>query len=310
MMLSRRRFMTISAGTAAALLLPPAVRAREMTRWSGFAMGADASIAISGLAPADAASLITMARREVERLEQIFSLYRAGSALSQLNGNGRLPLPPADLLQVLSLSATIHEATEGAFDPTVQPLWRLMAETGGQPTPAQKDAALSLVGFSGVRVQDAHISFAKKGMALTLNGIAQGYASDRVAALLKAQGLENVLVDMGEIVAVGESAPETPWRIGIAERGDGDVEEEIALTDMAIATSAPRGTLLDAQGTVSHILDPRGRAGASAWRRISVIHSSAAVADGLSTGFALMNRAQIDKAVAAFAGARVIAAAA
>jgi thiamine biosynthesis lipoprotein len=64
-------------------------------------------------------------------------------------------------------------------------------------------------------------------------------------------------------------------------------EEEIRLASGAIATSAPLGTTLDAAGAVGHILDPVRGIVPSPWRRITVLHRSATIADGLSTGLAL-----------------------
>jgi len=46
------------------------------------------------------------------------------------------------------------------------------------------------------------VAFAADGVALTLNGVAQGYISDKVAALLRRQGVTNNLVDRGKIVAL------------------------------------------------------------------------------------------------------------
>lgn len=43
------------------------------------------------------------------------------------------------------------------------------------------------------------IAFARPGMTLTLNGVAQGDVADLVAALLAAEGLEDALIDTGEI---------------------------------------------------------------------------------------------------------------
>ena len=40
-------------------------------------------------------------------------------------------------------------------------------------------------------------------MGLTLNGINQGYATDRVVEILRSEGIEHSLVDMGESRGVG-----------------------------------------------------------------------------------------------------------
>ncbi|MCB1493604.1 MAG: FAD:protein FMN transferase, partial [Rhodobiaceae bacterium] len=263
------------------------------------------SLTIAGRPRAEAERLIAAARAEIERLEQLFSVYRADSALVRLNSTGRLAGPHADMLALFSTVDAIHAATGGAFDPTVQPVWSLVAEASGRPDRSALDKALENVGWAHVRHDIAEIAFSRPGMAITLNGIAQGYATDRVAAFLKAAGLGNVLVSVGEIAAIGERTAGEPWRVGLAENAGGVAEETLPLCDMAVATSAPYATRLDADGAVGHILDPRRGPVASDWRRISVVHPSAAIADGLSTAFALLLNEQIAEIAGGF-GARVI----
>ena len=299
MKLNRRRFIAISA---AAIAVPGTVLAdAPVLRWHGTAMGASASLTVSGLDADAFRTICDAASGEIARLENIFSLYRPESALSRLNAAGRLESPPFDLVQLLSLAGSVHHATNGAFDPTVQPLWHALA-TGADAAPARQ-----LIGWDNVRVETGGINFGRPGMAITLNGIAQGYATDRVAALLRSAGLTNVLVSVGEIVASGRKSPEQPWRVGISEREDGAPEESVLLEDMAIATSAPSGMMIgNHQG---HIINPASGLSAGLWRRISVINASAAIADGLSTAFCSMTGPQITAALSRFAGSRVIGAA-
>lgn len=306
--ISRRRFVAITAAFGAGTFLPTTPGARaERVYWSGFAMGASASLSIVGMRRRDAEKLIGEVRNELERLEAIFSLYRTDSAIVQLNRNGYLDAPPLDFLALLSLVNTIHEATEGAFDPTVQPLWRLLAETQGAPAASDLVAARGLTGWPKVRIASDRVSFSRPGMALTLNGIAQGYATDRIASLLRAAGITNVLISVGEIAALGTNENRQSWDVGIAEREDKPEEECVSLTDLAIATSAPYGTVLSEDGRTGHILDPHTNFSPARWRRVSVIHPSAAIADGLSTAFVLMTPEQIAGAAAIFPAKRIIA---
>lgn len=303
--LTRRRFLAISA---AAALPRTAFAAAPVTRWRGTALGAGASMTLTGIGEVEAAPLIARVLSEIDRLEAIFSLYRAESALSRLNRTGRLASPPPEMLELLALCGAIHHQTDGAFDPTIQPLWALHAESasrGRVPSDAEIDTARALTGWAGFRFDTSEIIATRKGMALTLNGIAQGYIADRIADLLRAEGMAGVLVDMGEIHAVGAHADGTPWRAGIAAP-DGSVRSRpVLLVDRALATSAPLGTVLDQAGHISHIVDPRtGRPG-GIWRQVSVSAPRAALADGLSTAFCLIERSLIERVVAAFPGARV-----
>lgn len=302
---TRRRFLSITA--AAAALPGAAISAVPAARWRGIALGAGASLTLTGLSQAEAAPMIDRTVSEIDRLEAIFSLYRDDSALTELNRAGRLDSPPPEMLKLLTLCGGIHRQTDGAFDPTVQPLWALYAGAVAQgrvPTGEEIEAALARTGWSGLRFGSGGIELPRAGMALTLNGIAQGYIADRIAGLLRAEGLTGVLIDMGEIYAVGTRSDGTAWRAGIAPQG-GAGSSPVKLIDRALATSAPKGTVLDNAGKLGHIFHPAtGRPG-GVWRQASVSAPRAALADGLSTAFCLMERDRIERALLAYPTARV-----
>lgn len=258
----RRRFLQI---LAAAACVPGAARA-QVHRRRFVALGADAEIVLHGpMGLAEAA--LAAAEAEIARAEALFSLYRPDSALSRLNAAGRLDDPPADLLALLRLCGHLHAATGGRFDPTVQPLWRALAE-GRDPEPAR--AAL---GWGRVSLAPARVALAP-GQALTLNGIAQGWATDRVTAALARRGFTKALVNIGEHRAVGG-----PFRLGIEDPAAG-LLGHLTLENRAVATSSP-GALTLPDGS-AHILDPlHGRP--PVWSTVCVSARSAALADGLST---------------------------
>ncbi len=295
MKITRRRFLAVSA--AAGLAWP----ARAGTyRWRGVALGAPASMTFEGLDRAAAAGLAGQVEAEISRLEGLFSLYRARSELRRLNRFGRLDRPSHEMLELLDLVRLVNESTGGAFDPTVQPFWRLHARAAADnraPTPVEMRAALLASGWRYVQVEAGLVRFGRPGMALTLNGVAQGYIADRIAGLLRARGLVDVLIDTGEIQALGRRADRKPWRAGIV-LPDGMPVARRALSDRALATSAPHATLLDAARGAGHILDPRTGEPAARWRLASVSAPRAALADALSTAFCLMDRRAMDAALA------------
>ncbi|HUG60777.1 MAG TPA: FAD:protein FMN transferase [Methylomirabilota bacterium] len=306
-LLDRRRFIAISAGLAAGLaatLLGGPAHAAGVTRWRGTALGAGASIT---LRHSEAERIVAACVAEIDRLEDIFSLHRPGSALSRLNAAGRLGEPPFEMLELLGLCGAINAGTAGLFDPTVQPLWAAYAEAhaaGAPLTDRRIEAARARVGWSGVEVGARAVRFRRSGMAITLNGIAQGFIADRVVALLRAEGLTDVLVDTGELHALGFHPGGSPWRVTLDD-GLGRVGE-VALTDMALASSAPLGTVFDAAGRTGHILHPvTGRPAAPGWRLVSVLAPSAALADGLTTAMCLMTRGEIDRTLARFPTVRL-----
>lgn len=306
----RRRLLTIAAAaTVAPALL---ARATPISQWRGVALGADATIT---LAHPEAERIVELALAEIARLEAIFSLHRADSALARLNAEGRLIAPPFELLDCLGLAARVHAVTGGAFDPTVQPLWALHAAhyadnpEAAPPPAAAVAAARARTGWHRLRIGPDAIGL-EPGMALTLNGIAQGYVADRVADLLRGLGLDRVLVNTGEYLALGGDPRGGPWQVRL-RAGEALLHEAVALQDAALASSAMCGTTFDAAGRAGHILDPRtGRPGSGFWRLVSVTAPRAALADALSTAFCLLDRARIDTALRAVPAARLAALAA
>ena len=267
-MISRRRLLSIAA---ASLCAGHPLGAGEAV-WRGRALGAETSIKLRGDGQF-AREVIHAVNAELRRIEELFSLYDPASALARLNAAGVLDDPPADFVALLQLCDRLHTATKGAFDPTVQPLWRAHATGGDIP------AARALIGWDRVGISADRVTL-DSGQALTLNGIAQGWASDRIAALLRAAGYGEILVDIGELVALGG-----PWHIGVAAQS-GQVLDRVALRDRAIATSSPRAMLI---GGAPHILSTDDSPN-PLWHTVSVEADSAAMADGLSTACIYMDR--------------------
>lgn len=315
--LARRRFLAIGAVAAGLSLLPHRLlRAETIAEgvpvrvWRGVALGADASLSIAHPDPAEADRLIALSLEEVARLERVFSLYRADSALRRLNRDGVLDSPPADLVRLLSEATAAARNTGGAFDPTVQPLWQLYAghferpdaDPAGPPEGAIR-AARVLVDVRALRVEPDRIAFAAGGMAVTLNGIAQGYITDRVTERLKAEGLEHVLVDMGELRALGHHPSGRPWTVGLADPGNPDrTTATVELTDGAMATSGGYGTRFDAAGRFTHLFDPASGTCAAQWLAVTVQAPDATTADALSTALSVVPADRVPAILAAYPG--------
>ncbi len=252
-----------------------------MIHWQGRALGAAASMQLTGLEADKAQGIFRTVEREIARLERIFSLHHPQSQIVRLNRAGMLRSPAPELLEVLSLSGGLHRASEGAFDPTIQPVWQGFATATGQDIAPD---LLAQPGWHRLRFDAEEIRI-EQGGALTLNGIAQGYITDRIAALLRSKGLSDVLIDMGEIAAIGSK----PWQVGIA-LPDQSLVNRITLSDRALATSAPMGTVLSPAAGLGHIIDPRDPMAPPRYQLVSVSANTAAVADGLSTALCLLPR--------------------
>jgi thiamine biosynthesis lipoprotein len=299
--ITRRRFIRITAVAAGVAMLPGAMAGAtdvvgELRQWRGVALGADASLQVFHHDANEAERLIAASLDEVRRLERVFSLYRSDSALARLNRDGRLDAPPPELVELLSVCEQFSRVTAGAFDVTVQPLWELYAAHFSRPdadpagpTAVAIAAVRARVGYDGVCIDPAMISLTRKNMKLTLNGIAQGYITDRVAELLRAAGCEHTLVDMGEIRALDDHPARRPWLVGLKDPRDANRSlRTIPLRNAAIATSSGLGTPFDASGRFNHIFDPAIGTCATRYLSVSVKAARATTADALSTAFSLM----------------------
>ena len=115
---TRRRFIAIAA---AATGLPfAAIRAgaagaetAHLHRWSGIALGAAAQIVLHDPDGARARRLIARCVAEIDRLEDVFSLYRPESAIRRLNRDGRLAAPPLELVALLAEAPLLLGANGG-----------------------------------------------------------------------------------------------------------------------------------------------------------------------------------------------------
>jgi thiamine biosynthesis lipoprotein len=307
--LGRRRFIGISAAAAGLALVPFAASTmpQEAVRWRGQALGASAELIVHHHDREQAERLVARAAVEIARLERIFSLYRSESALSTLNRQGALASPPPELVDLLGRCREVWTLTGGAFDPTVQPLWLAYADHFARPdadpagpSPETVREALALVGLDKVGFNRDRVAFARPGMALTLNGIAQGFITDRAVETLRAGGVESALADVGEVRALGARPDGSPWRVGIAGGA-----QTVDLVNRAIATSSASGFRFGGPGTPGHLIDPRSGLAASLHESVSVLAPEAASADALATAFCLMGAAEIEALLPSLPGVEV-----
>lgn len=301
--ISRRRFIHISAAAAGLSLAPFGQTRAEgaaLATWRGTMLGAIATMQIHHRDQHEADRLIAAACAEARRLERLFSLYLPDSALVELNRTGVLVDPAAELVDLLAVSQHYAELTDGKFDPTVQPLWELYADHFSKdnadpagPPPAALQAALARVGYHRLSISRNRIVM-PAGTRVTLNGIAQGYVTDKVVDLLRSQGIAQSLVDMGETRAIGSRPDGGPWQVGIADpEVTGRTEAILPIIDRAVSTSGAYGFRFDPQGRFNHLFDPGTGGCAARYRSVTTVSATATAADALSTAFTFMPEAQI-----------------
>jgi thiamine biosynthesis lipoprotein len=188
------------------------------------------------------------------------SLFSPDSAICQLNRTGQLDHPHPDLLEVLRIAQDVALRSNGAFDTTVQPLWLAFEQArqqGRLPSRTEVQAARALVGWRGLEVTERAVRLQRRGMGITLNGIAQGYAADKVKARLQSMGIAHALVDAGEWASLGKPAHAGDWTLGVANPREAHaLLTGIALQGCCMATSADDQSTFSADFVNHHIFDP------------------------------------------------------
>jgi thiamine biosynthesis lipoprotein len=264
---------------------------------SGPTMGT--TYTVRWLATADTPSeyeLRTRIDAELARVDAQMSRYRSDSELSRINAavSTEPQAVSRELADMLATALQVQAASKGALDPTIGALvdaWGFGPRTRARvPDAAELRALLERRGSDLLEVTLTPPSVRKRraDIVIDVNAVAPGQAADRIAALLRAAGVENLLVEIGgEIRVEGHNAAGRPWRIAI----DDPRHEEpipyafVELSTGAIATSGGyrHYRIVDGQ-RYSHLLDPRsGRPVVSATAAVVVIAPTALLADAWAT---------------------------
>jgi thiamine biosynthesis lipoprotein len=137
---------------------------------------------------------------------------------------------------------------------------------------------------------------------VSLNGIAQGYAADRVRATLQAHGVHHAMIDAGETALLGNAPNDKPWSLSIESsaslknlgaenslQSSSSPQSEgtpIVISDgRAMATSSDAHTTFSQDHRYHHILNPHTGYSPSQWSSVTVLASSCVVADALTKVF-------------------------
>lgn len=320
--MQRRRFLRAALGLGGALAVGAVASLRRSRGWAatgdnkhesvvpgslhsvsrGFhAFGTEMSLRVLHGDEALAAQAADDAVRAVLRVEAVMSLYRADSDLSRLNRAGVIDRPNRYLVDILRSAAEVSRQTGGAFDVSVQPLWAVYAEaarTGRLPSEAELAAVRDQIDWRAVEVQPERVRLLGRGMALTLNGIAQGFAADRAMDALRRHGIEHALVDAGEIAPLGEKAPGRAWTAGIQHPRQKDAYVAfLPLDGRCLATSGDYATTLGEGRRCSHLFDPRTGDSPKHYESLSVLAPTATLADAISTALYVLPPSRVNDLV-------------
>lgn len=251
---------------------------------------------------ADAAKAANDMFAEIDRLDREMTSWKPGSDVSNINdAAGEHPVKVSDeTLAVLERALDISRRSGGVFDITVggfRGLWKFDEDMDPAckaedpscviPTPEQVNARLPLINWHNIVLDPKAktVFLRKKGMRITLGGIAKGYSVDKCVALLEKRGFTDFMVQAGGDMYIKGSKGDRPWMVGIRDpRGPRDAMFAVApIRDHSFSTSGDyeRGFVKDGV-RYHHILVPQTGYPAHASRSVTVRATDAFTADAWS----------------------------
>ncbi|WP_321474412.1 FAD:protein FMN transferase [uncultured Paludibaculum sp.] len=245
-------------------------------------MGTTYTIAVYGSDRYALDSALDDAFEEARRLDNLLSNYRPESEWSRVNREApeHAVKVSTEMYQLLAACVEYSRESEGAFDITVGPLmkiWGFYKGTGRIPHKAEIRTALSRIGWRHIHLdsQAGTVRF-DEPVEMDPGGIGKGYAVDRMAAILKKDGVTSGIITAGRssIYAIGVPPNETRgWRVTIPNPRNPKVNvAEYFLKDESMSTSGTSEKFFVAGGTTySHIMDPRKGYPAQGMLSVSVI---------------------------------------
>jgi thiamine biosynthesis lipoprotein ApbE/Na+-translocating ferredoxin:NAD+ oxidoreductase RnfG subunit len=275
--------------------LPPEVAARPATtELSGPAFGTTWSVKFRGRHDTadlkSTAALKAAVAAELERIEATLSHWRPDSATAQFNASETTleTEQPAELVALVARAQELSRLTGGAYDITVAPLvdaWGY-GPSGEKESPPTDETLAALLARTGwekliVNVEASTLRKSHPQLSIDLGSLLQGYAADRVAAILDEAGIEEFLVEVG-----GELFARGAWQVAIEDpRDPARPLRTLTLADAGLATSGLYRAARPKGGAPAHhlISPPTGRP-IAATATLAAVHSPSALeADAWAT---------------------------
>ena len=252
----------------------------------------------------DGDEIIIDAEQEIRRLENLLSVTVENSDVSKLNaaaGNEAIEMH-VDTQMLLQKGKELGEKTGNAFDIAISPVvkaWGFTEAEHSVPSQEKLDTLLPLTDPDDILLDSGKAYLQKEGMAVDLGGIAKGYASDKVAELLKEKGVASAIVSLGgNVYGVGTKPDGEKWEVALANPLDAnDYCGLISIENQAIVTSGGYQRYFEENGKkYHHIIDPAtGYPAESGLLSVTIISDSGTEADVLSTALYVMG---LEKALA------------
>lgn len=237
---------------------------------------------------------------ELKKVDLSLSPFNKTSVISKVNRNENPVVDPM-FKEVFLLAENISNETHGAFDITVAPLvneWGFGFKKGVEPTRQVIDSLKYIVGYQKVKLTPKnYVQKQDPRIMLDCSAIAKGYGCDVVARLLRKNGINDYMIEIGgEIVTRGFNQKQEPWRIGVNKPTDDslntsqELQTILNVTDIAMATSGNYRNFYYKNGKkYAHTIDPKtGYPVQHTLLSATVLAKDCATADAYATSFMVM----------------------
>ena len=287
------------------LLVAPAAHAEQAASGPTLAvrsaqvMGTRVTVTFWGVADDEVDASAKLVFTEFDRVDRLMSSWIDSSDVSRINAAaGHKPVEVGDeVLGVILRSLEVSKQSGGAFDITVgafRGLWKFDQDIDGTiPDRASVEKRLPLVNYKDVLVdrKKKTVELRRKGMRITLGGIAKGYAVDCAIAILRRRDHHDFILQAGGDLYVSGRRGDRAWRVGIRDpRGARDAIFAIAeIQDRTFSTSGDYERSVMVNGVrYHHILDPKTGYPVTRSRSVTVLAPDALTADVWSTALFVM----------------------
>lgn len=288
--------LLVAATTACSPAKTPAPPVAGLVERTFASMGSEAHLTVWTADSAGANAAFNKISREFDRLEALMSTWKDDSEIQQLNkAAGKHPVPVGrELRDVLRTANQISEWTHGKFDVTfgvMSGLWKFDYQNKDDTIPDHDEVVRrrQLINYRDLIIdeQAGTAYLRREGMVASLGGIGKGYAVDRARVLLTESGFHDFMIQFGGDMVVAGHAGDRPWRLGIQDpRGPANhIFASMDLSDSTFSTSGDYERFFIKDGRrYHHIIDPATGEPSQGVRSVTLLTSSATVADGLSKG--------------------------
>lgn len=232
---------------------------------------------------------------KVIEIEDLVSINKENTEIYNLNKNaGIKPVKLSDTsFNIIKKGLEYSEISSGAYDISIGPLvklWSIGLPNAKVPTQEEIDEIIKNIDYSNVKINEStrEVYLSKEDMQLDLGSIAKGYAADEIVKLLKDEGVEKAIIDLGgNIYALGQKNDNKNWNIGIQNPFDdrGNALGVIEVSNKSVVTTGTYERFIEKDGVkYHHILNPKtGYPYKTDIAGVSIVADKSVDADALST---------------------------